>query len=175
MYGSRSNANPLSRATTTIAVLFMVTSISLAWYSSASVQEGSGMKEALLKEQKIINAKEIKFEVDKLPYITPQALVNTPEKNGENTGGLENVNEAEIQKKLKEIIDSQNSNMNNESENKKNDNAVNNALQSNGLPNNTTTINDPNKTSEKSENKVENTITSDDKNVPVSPAEDKKK
>ena len=79
MYGVRSNANPLGRATTTIAVLFMVTSITLAWYSSASAQEDSGLKDALLKEEKIVNAKEIKFEVQKVYGITPFDLVKKPE------------------------------------------------------------------------------------------------
>ena len=78
MYGARSNANPLSKATTTIAVLFMLTSITLAWYSSANAQEGSGLKDALLKEQQIMNAKDITFEVQKVYGITAMNLITPP-------------------------------------------------------------------------------------------------
>lgn len=45
MYGQRANAHPLSRATTVIAALFMVTSITLALYSSERAQSGSDVED----------------------------------------------------------------------------------------------------------------------------------
>jgi len=47
MYAPRGQANLLGRATTTVAVMFMFTSISLAWYSTEQVREGSNIDEVL--------------------------------------------------------------------------------------------------------------------------------
>jgi len=47
MYGPRGAGNFLGRATTIVATLFMVTSISLAWYSSAKIQSGSNIEDAI--------------------------------------------------------------------------------------------------------------------------------
>jgi preprotein translocase subunit SecG len=47
MYSPRGQANLLGRATTTVAVMFMFTSISLAWYSTEQVREGSNIDEVL--------------------------------------------------------------------------------------------------------------------------------
>ncbi len=47
MYAPRGQANLLGRATTAVAVLFMFTSISLAWYSTEQVREGSNIDEVL--------------------------------------------------------------------------------------------------------------------------------
>lgn len=49
MYGPRGQANFLGRATTVIAAMFMVTSITLALYSSESVQQGSNIEEEILR------------------------------------------------------------------------------------------------------------------------------
>ncbi len=47
MYGPRGAGNFLGRATTVVATLFMVTSISLAWYSSDKIQSGSNIEDAI--------------------------------------------------------------------------------------------------------------------------------
>ena len=47
MYAPRGQANLLGRATTAVAVMFMFTSISLAWYSTEQVREGSNIDEVL--------------------------------------------------------------------------------------------------------------------------------
>jgi len=43
MYAPRGQAHFLGRATTAVAVLFMVTSISLAWFSTESARNASGV------------------------------------------------------------------------------------------------------------------------------------
>jgi preprotein translocase subunit SecG len=47
MYGPRGAGNFLGRATTFIATMFMVTSITLAWYSSEKIQAGSDLEDAI--------------------------------------------------------------------------------------------------------------------------------
>jgi len=47
MYGPRGQANALGRATTIVAVMFMLTSISLAWYSTEQVRDGSDIEGVL--------------------------------------------------------------------------------------------------------------------------------
>jgi preprotein translocase subunit SecG len=49
MYGPRGQANLLGRATTVVATLFMVTSITLALYSSERAQQGSNIEEEILR------------------------------------------------------------------------------------------------------------------------------
>ena len=49
MYGPRGQANFLGRATTMVAAMFMVTSITLALYSSESAQQGSNIEEEILR------------------------------------------------------------------------------------------------------------------------------
>ncbi len=51
MYGPRGAGNFLGKATTVVATLFMVTSISLAWYSSDKVQAGSNIEDAIKRVQ----------------------------------------------------------------------------------------------------------------------------
>ncbi|MDG1481844.1 MAG: preprotein translocase subunit SecG [Myxococcota bacterium] len=53
MYSPRGQANLLGRATTAVAVLFMFTSISLAWYSTEQVREGSNIDEVLETAEEI--------------------------------------------------------------------------------------------------------------------------
>jgi preprotein translocase subunit SecG len=47
MYAPRGGGNLLGRATTAVAVLFMFTSISLAYYSTEQAREGSNIEELL--------------------------------------------------------------------------------------------------------------------------------
>jgi preprotein translocase subunit SecG len=47
MYGPRGSGTILTRATTTVAALFMVTSITLAWFSNDKVQSGAGLDDEL--------------------------------------------------------------------------------------------------------------------------------
>lgn len=51
MFGPRGPTNLLQRATTVVAVLFMVTSMSLAWYSNKSVLSDSNVEDELLRLQ----------------------------------------------------------------------------------------------------------------------------
>ena len=51
MFGPRGPTNLLQRATTVVAVLFMMTSMSLAWYSNKSVLSDSRVEDELLKLQ----------------------------------------------------------------------------------------------------------------------------
>ena len=53
MYAPRGQANFLGRATTAVAVMFMFTSISLAWYSTEQVREGSNLDEVLETDDSI--------------------------------------------------------------------------------------------------------------------------
>jgi preprotein translocase subunit SecG len=50
MYGPRGQANFLGRATTLVAAMFMVTSITLAYRSSERTQAGTGNLEDVMKE-----------------------------------------------------------------------------------------------------------------------------
>jgi len=47
MYGPRGSGTILTRATTAVAALFMVTSITLAWFSNEKVQSGGGLEDQL--------------------------------------------------------------------------------------------------------------------------------
>ena len=47
MYAPRGQANLLGRVTTAVAVMFMFTSISLAWYSTEQVREGSNTEDLM--------------------------------------------------------------------------------------------------------------------------------
>jgi preprotein translocase subunit SecG len=52
MYGPRGSGTILTRATTSVAALFMVTSITLAWFSNDKVQAGGGLDDQLEQLQK---------------------------------------------------------------------------------------------------------------------------
>ena len=94
-YAARSNANPLGRATTIVAVIFMTTSITLAFYSTPDAQEGSDMEETLKSLEKRIAKKDLKFEAPKLPNIqpsmlmTPKPILIAPSIDETNTPSLE--------------------------------------------------------------------------------------
>ena len=77
-YAARSNANPLGRATTIIAILFMVTSISLAWFSTVSTQDSKDMEEERQKMSKRITKADLEFSVPKLPMVKPMDIMSTP-------------------------------------------------------------------------------------------------
>jgi len=47
MYGPRGSGTILTRATTGVAALFMVTSITLAWFSNDKIQSGVGLEDEL--------------------------------------------------------------------------------------------------------------------------------
>lgn len=79
-YASRTNSNPLGKATTIVAVMFMSTSISLAWFSTANTQDSEDMEKNRLKLEKRLTKKDLEFNVPKLPFlkvtdlVTPKAL-----------------------------------------------------------------------------------------------------
>jgi preprotein translocase subunit SecG len=77
-YASRTNANPLGRATTVIAVLFMVTSISLAWFSTVSTQDSEEMEKNRQAMNKRVTKADLEFAVPKLPMVKPVDIMSTP-------------------------------------------------------------------------------------------------
>lgn len=74
-YSARSNANPLGRATTVVAVIFMATSITLAYFSTPETQEGSNVAEKTLEIEKKIAKSDLEFTVPKLPNVEPSMLM----------------------------------------------------------------------------------------------------
>jgi preprotein translocase subunit SecG len=61
MYGPRGAGNLLGRATTVVAAGFMLTSITLAYYSSEKVQSGSDIEDAI---KELEDEDEAELEVD---------------------------------------------------------------------------------------------------------------
>lgn len=81
-YAARSNANPLGRATTVVAVIFMATSITLAYFSTPEAQEGSNVEERTQEIAKKLAKKDIEYTVPKLPNVQASMLMKpipTPE------------------------------------------------------------------------------------------------
>ena len=74
-YAARSNANPLGRATTIVAVIFMTTSITLAYFSTPESQEGSNVAERTQEIAKKIAKSDLEFTVPKLPNVQPSMLM----------------------------------------------------------------------------------------------------
>ena len=74
-YTARSNANPLGRATTIVAVIFMSTSITLAYFSTPDVKDGSNVEERTQEIAKKITKNDLEFSVPKLPNIQPSSLM----------------------------------------------------------------------------------------------------
>jgi len=69
MYGPRGAGNFLGKATTVVAAMFMVTSITLAYYSSEKVQSGSDIEDAI---------KELEdYDEDEAPLPTAPATPST--------------------------------------------------------------------------------------------------
>ena len=75
MYGARSQANPLGRATTVIAVLFMFTSITLAYYSADTVESGSEVMDDIKKLEAELTKEDLEFQVPKLPTLDASSLM----------------------------------------------------------------------------------------------------
>ena len=76
-YAARTNANPLGRATTVVAVIFMSTSITLAYFSTPEVLEGSDGEETRKELQKRITKKDWRLKAPKLPNVEPSSLMKT--------------------------------------------------------------------------------------------------
>jgi preprotein translocase subunit SecG len=89
MYGARSQANPLGRATTVIAVLFMFTSITLAFYSADSVQSGSEVMDDIKKLEAELTKEDLEFQVPKLPGLNASTLMKEVPKPPEEEAPLE--------------------------------------------------------------------------------------
>ena len=74
-YAARSNGHPLSKATTFIAVIFMCTSITLAWFSSSKASQDSNVQDAISDVQNENQSQEdIVFAIPKLPNVRPSDL-----------------------------------------------------------------------------------------------------
>ena len=70
MFGPRGPASLLSQATTVVAVLFMVTSISLSYYSSRKIQKNINIEDEL---QRLQSAEQIMAPI---PEIKPEDKVD---------------------------------------------------------------------------------------------------
>jgi preprotein translocase subunit SecG len=100
-YSARSNANPLGRATTIVAVVFMVTSITLAYFSTPEAKEGSNVADRTQEIAKKIAKDDLEFKVPKLPNVQPSMLMKPapiPEPILENIEGeAVDSNEVEVE------------------------------------------------------------------------------
>ena len=74
-YSARTNANPLGRATTVVAVMFMSTSISLAWFSTVNTQDSEEMEKNRQTLGQRLTKKDLEFDVPKLPFLQISDLV----------------------------------------------------------------------------------------------------
>ena len=84
MFGPRGPTNLLQRATTVVAVLFMMTSMSLAWYSNKSVLSDSRVEDELLKLQEREDSKdEEPADAAQQPEQAPAEEAAAPEAEGE--------------------------------------------------------------------------------------------
>lgn len=79
-YGPRSQANPLGRATTIIATLFMVTSITLAWYSSKTAEAGSDLTSDIKRLEQEQQKEQTRIKV-------PEVQLPTPDEPGNSSTG----------------------------------------------------------------------------------------
>ena len=75
-YSARTNANPLGRATTVVAVMFMSTSISLAWFSTVNTQDSEEMEQNRQQLGQRLTKKDLDFDVPKLPFLQVSDLVH---------------------------------------------------------------------------------------------------
>lgn len=75
-YSARTNANPLGRATTVVAVMFMSTSISLAWFSTVNTQDSEDMEKNRQTLGQRLTKKDLEFDVPKLPFLQISDLVS---------------------------------------------------------------------------------------------------
>lgn len=69
MYGPRGSGTILTRATTTVAAMFMVTSITLAWFSNDKVRSGGGVEDELeqLQQDELRRASVTRAQFDLQP------------------------------------------------------------------------------------------------------------
>ena len=72
-----SQANPLGKITNGTAIFFMLTSITLAWYSSASARSGSSLEDDIRELEQVLSKEDIEFEIPKL-RISASDLWNAP-------------------------------------------------------------------------------------------------
>ena len=79
MYGARSQSNPLGRATTIVAIMFMCTSITLAFRSSEEANAKSDAKQQALElDRKRAEAMKMTFDLPKLRLIKADDLYDQP-------------------------------------------------------------------------------------------------
>lgn len=75
-FGPRGAGNVLGKATTVVAILFMVTSITLALYSNESVREGSNIEDDILRIQEELEQekqeKQDEFDLDPETEVAPE-------------------------------------------------------------------------------------------------------
>ena len=75
MYGARAQSNPLSKATTLVAILFMFTSITLAFRSTAEAQANKKSQlEELAEQQAEAQKTKMTFELPKFRLVSPEDL-----------------------------------------------------------------------------------------------------
>ena len=73
-----SQSNPLGKLTNGTAIFFMLTSITLAWYSSASARSGSSLEDDIRELEQVLSKEDIEFEIPKL-RISASDLWDAPE------------------------------------------------------------------------------------------------
>jgi preprotein translocase subunit SecG len=79
MYGARAQSNPLGKATTLVAILFMCTSITLAFRSSEEANAKSdAAQDAIALDRLRAENMKMTFEVPKLRLLTAEDLYNQP-------------------------------------------------------------------------------------------------
>ena len=80
MYGARSQANPLGRITTIVAIMFMFTSITLAFRSTAEAQANKQSQlEVLAAKQESAKQTVMTFDLPKFRLISPEDLYEKKE------------------------------------------------------------------------------------------------
>jgi preprotein translocase subunit SecG len=79
MYGARSQSNPLGRATTLVAIMFMCTSITLAFRSSEEANAKSDAKQQAVElDRKRNEAMKMTFDLPKLRLLKAEELYDKP-------------------------------------------------------------------------------------------------
>ena len=80
MYGPRGSGTILTRATTTVAAMFMVTSITLAWFSNDKVRSGGGVEDELeqLQQDELRRASVTRAQFDLQPQVGVPAGTPVP-------------------------------------------------------------------------------------------------
>ena len=79
MYGARSQSSPLGRATTLVAIMFMFTSITLAFRSSEEASKKSDIAaQAAEVDRKSREAMTMSFDIPKLRLISADDLYDKP-------------------------------------------------------------------------------------------------